>query len=363
MRIFYDGQIFAWQPAGGIGRYFANLIRELPPSFEPTLTLYGGEQNVLVPAHANLAVVRRRAFRPQALARRVAARHFARALATSEPHVVHPTYYSMLSGQRLDRLDRPLVVTVHDMIHERFRAELDPAGHVVAAKRRAILAADAVICVSENTRQDLVDAYPVADDRIFVVPEASELERPSTPAPTPSKPYFLYVGSRSHSYKNFDRVLHALAAVRAQGAECELRLAGPPLERAEIGRLRASGLTDAVHAAPWVDDAQLAHLYAGSVALIYPSLYEGFGIPPLEAMRCGTAVIAGNVASVPEVVGDAALLIDPTSVEALAHAMLELSERPDRRAALVAAGAARVRLFSWAETARRTVAVYESLSA
>jgi glycosyltransferase involved in cell wall biosynthesis len=110
-----------------------------------------------------------------------------------------------------------------------------------------------------------------------------------------------------------------------------------------------------------VDDAGLARLYAGSVALVYPSLYEGFGIPPLEAMGCGTAVIAGNVASIPEVVGDAALLIDPMSAEALAQAMLELVEHPGRRAELVAAGAARARRFSWAETARRTVAVYESL--
>jgi glycosyltransferase involved in cell wall biosynthesis len=363
VKILYDGLIYAVQPAGGVSRYVTNLVGNLPSSYEPMLTLVGGGRaNVTLPVHPRLRLVVRREIRPRLLGRPLAARAFVRARRKLRPDVVHPSYYSLLTGESVAALDQPVVITVYDMIHERFQRELDPDGWTARTKRAAVGRADAVICISENTKADLMEICGVSAERITVIPPASELEAPVAPAPDRGPTYFLYVGSREHSYKNFDRLLRAMQAVREHASEVELALAGPPLQAAERGRISELGLADAVRVHAWVDDAGLARLYQASVALVYPSLYEGFGIPLLEAMRCGTAVIAGRVASIPEVVADAALLVDPTSSEALAGAMIELLESRTKRAQLLAAGASRAAKFSWAEAARRTVSVYEAIT-
>jgi glycosyltransferase involved in cell wall biosynthesis len=125
--------------------------------------------------------------------------------------------------------------------------------------------------------------------------------------------------------------------------------------------ISALDLTGRVKNVGFVSDAHLAKLYRCSEALVYPSLYEGFGIPPLEAMSCGTLVICSNTSSLPEVVGDAAIMIDPTSVDELADAMLSLRSISGRER-LVEKGKKRAALFAWAETAKRTADLYEKIA-
>jgi glycosyltransferase involved in cell wall biosynthesis len=142
-----------------------------------------------------------------------------------------------------------------------------------------------------------------------------------------------------------------------------LIVAGPPFDEEERATITSLGLEGAVQHVGVVTDQQLAGLYANSLALVYPSRYEGFGIPPLEAMACGAAVIAANTSSIPEVVGDAAQLFEPGSGDALTEALRAVLLDDPHRSALIDRGHARAATFSWARTARETRAIYESVSA
>jgi glycosyltransferase involved in cell wall biosynthesis len=243
------------------------------------------------------------------------------------------------------------------MIGELF-GEGTPADSEV--KRQAVRAAQGVICVSENTKRDLVHLFGVDDSKVRVIYEASELSISMVPsdAPPAEYPYFLFVGSHQWPYKNFTRLLRSFATVCQRHSEVKLCIAGPSLLPEQRKLIDSLKMTHRIVETGRVSDTQLATLYHRSVALVYASLYEGFGIPPLEAMACGTAVIASNSSSIPEVVGDAALLIDPQSEEDIAAAMIKLLDDPVRREQLVRLGREREKLFSWEKMAAEIYELY-----
>jgi glycosyltransferase involved in cell wall biosynthesis len=253
-------------------------------------------------------------------------------------------------------------MTVWDMTHERFRAQLDPRGIHAWFKRRAVTQADALLCISSNTRDDLLELYDVDESRVHVIPLATDMSTDAVTGTeaTPDRPYLLYVGARP-SYKNFDSVLQALARTRGDLADIALCVVGAPLTTAELERIQELGLTDRVEAAGYADDTRVAALYASSIALVYPSRYEGFGIPPLEAMACGTVAITSNTSSIPEVVGDAALTFDPDDIEQLIEHIQTAATDTAARARLIERGQRRAVEFSWDRTARETFDIYRAL--
>ncbi|MGO8703709.1 MAG: glycosyltransferase family 4 protein [Candidatus Brocadiia bacterium] len=230
----------------------------------------------------------------------------------------------------------------------------------------------AVIATSENTRQDVHRQLHVPLDRIHVVPLAAD--EVFTPEPDPAlvrerlapcgladRPFLLYAG-RLEPRKNIPGLVRAYARVRSEspGAAPLLVLAGAkgwsyePIFR-EVERL---GLANEVRHLQAPDDATQAALMNAALALVYPSFYEGFGLPPLEAMACGCPVIASNNSSLPEVVADAAIQVDPRDEPALAQAMRAVVTRPELRASLRERGLRRAKLFSWDRVARETLDVY-----
>ncbi len=368
MRILYDGTIFGFQAAGGISRYFTSLIRRLPADWQPSI-ITPQVENLIFPEHPNLHVYRWRRFRPAQVSN-VLERHYFQTLARRiRPQLVHPTYYTLLtrrqaSANQFHRNYRcPVVLNVWDMIHEVYPQMIEQGDFWAARKREAVQAADAVICISEHTRQDLLERLPIPEERVFVVPLASDLDESLAHGdePTPPSPYFLYVGGRSAGYKNFDGLLAAFARVASQRSEPILAVVGPPLSEQENQRIHAHGISGRVQRLPMTSDRGLAKLYRCAQAFVYPSLYEGFGIPPLEAMACGTAVIASDRSSLPEVVGDAGLSFDPTATDATEHLtahLLSMLDDPSRRAELIVRGRDRAKLFSWDLAAAQTQAVY-----
>ncbi len=362
MRILYDGFIYSIQAAGGINRYFSQIIKRLPQNYIPTLTA-SHINYVDQPTHPNLALIKYRGFRPGRISCRVE-RVFFRMFSARNYDVIHPTYYYLLSQQEFKDLRSPLVVTVWDMIHEIFHKEMDPLGNCAAMKRKAIMAAQAIICISHNTRKDLLERYPQIEDRVSVVHLAPGINasHSTDSGPIPARPYYLYVGSREVSYKNFDGLLSAFAKVIASNSDVTLCVVGPPFEKREEKLINDLRLENNIEHYRYADNDHLAKLYQGSIALVYPSFYEGFGIPPLEAMSCGTAVIASNCSSIPEVVGDAALLIDPASQEEMIEALLRLLNDSSERDRLIVKGHERVKAFSWDYTTKQTVAVYDRVS-
>ncbi|MBD2099627.1 glycosyltransferase family 1 protein [Leptolyngbya sp. FACHB-261] len=364
MRILYDGQIYAIQFAGGVNRYFANLISRLPEDYTPLLTTCQNRE-VNYPTHPNLKVFfyKRFGFRPGRLSYWLEKYYFRSVTNFGRYEVFHPTYYSLLTQQNFDTVKRPIVVTVYDMIHELFAKQTDPDGHQIEEKRQAVLAAQAIICISENTKKDLLERYPALEDRVTVTYLATDMNVSlayGTEA-VPTRPYYLYVGSR-YNYKNFDRILMALAKAISIRPELMLCVVGPAFNDEEKQLVATLNLAHAIEHYNYADDRHLAKLYRCSLALVYPSLYEGFGIPPLEAMSCRTAVVASNCSSIPEVVGDAGILFGPNSITDLADILIDLSENPTKRDELIAKGEKRATMFSWEKTAAQTLAVYQAIS-
>jgi len=360
MRVLYDGKIFDRQKAGGINRYFEKLIDHLPEFVEPSMTLtrYPSQnfpQNEKLQRHIfNFAMPR--PFRR--ISRSIQALHFESVRKAIQPDLLHMTYYDTLGGCENITDGTPLVLTVHDMIHELFPDLLDRRGKHAMMKKRAIDRADAIVCVSHKTRADLLDRFPECESRTAVVYHATDLGEIEPEDWQPERPYFLYVGSRI-SYKNFDGLLDAFQKVVARKPDVQLRLVGPEFSRPEIARIGSLGLEGHILNHGVVDDYRLSCMYRKSVAFVYPSLYEGFGLPLLEAMSCETPVIASNTSSIPEVASDAALLFDPHSKTDLTEAILFLLDNPSLRQQMIQEGKNRCKFFSWKKSAAQTCDVYK----
>ncbi len=361
MDILYDGMIFSMQKAGGINRYFANIISRLPDTDTPTLTTRHN-LGINVPAHPRLRVKQFYPFRPHRISQPLEKAYF-----RSAQHrygVAHPTYYSLLTQQEFGCYRCPVVVTVYDMIHEKFPEHFrdESQRNLWQEKKRAVERADAVICISENTKQDLVAFYPAIENKIAVTYLATEMDLRLTQGDqkVPKRPYFLFVGGRS-GYKNFDGLLTALSQVAPKYPDALVCVVGSAFSEAEQKTIANLGLTSHFQHYGNIDDRHLAKLYHHSLALVYPSRYEGFGIPLLEAMACETVVVGASVSSVPEVIGDAGLLFDPNSGE-LTDILLALLSGFVDRTDFIQRGRQRAKEFRWDKTAAQTVAVYQKIA-
>jgi mannosyltransferase len=252
------------------------------------------------------------------------------------------------------------VVTVHDCIAERFDRGARRALHVWQ-KKRALKAASRVICVSENTKKDLLDYYPwFGAERIEVIHNGIDLEY-FTPMLEVKNSALLYVGARA-SHKNFQLALRLLATPTAQDLGLRLHVTGgADLSVGEKALMKQLGIYDRVELLGALTRHELRKAYRQSYALIYPSLYEGFGIPPLEAMASGCPVLCSDSSSLPEVVGDAAQTFAPNSVEAAELALQRVSQEP-YRSLMIQRGLARVASFSQDRMVQRTVDLYRTLA-
>jgi glycosyltransferase involved in cell wall biosynthesis len=261
------------------------------------------------------------------------------------------------------------VVTVHDLIYARFpdaHAGIRDMGMKVlvpAAVRRS----DRVIADSKSTRDDLIELLGVRADRIDVVPLGlGNVQRDPAPPTVETRERFglgerrvLLSLSAKRPHKNLAALIGALAKIPPERRPL-LLLPGYTTPHEEELRRRAAdvGVADDVRFLGWVSNGEVEGLWAIAEAFVFPSLYEGFGLPVLEAMARGVPVACSNASSLPEVVGDAALLFDPRDEHAIAHALLRLLDDGALRERLAASGRERVREFTWARTARLTLASY-----
>ena len=255
----------------------------------------------------------------------------------------------------------PLVVTVHDLSHFILR-DLFPAHKRVLASwlmRRAVSRARAVLVDAGSTRRDLLLRIPAAAGKVHVVPLGvgpAFFAPEGAPLPAPREPpYLLCVGNRK-PHKNLEAAVEVLHRLREGYPELRLVLAGAPLADggALLRHAAARGVLERVDDVGAVSDAELRELYAGTACFLLPSLYEGFGLPALEAMASGAPVVASDRASLPEVVGDAGLLADPEDPDALAAAVHRVLSDPALRAELRTRGLARAARHTWAAAATGT---------
>lgn len=283
----------------------------------------------------------------------------------------------------LFKLRAPTVITVHDLAFVRFPEILDAAARRYYGQiGRAVQRADAIIAVSQNTRRDLAEFLNVDPARVDVVPEAAAAHFKPLDLPQHAErtinghtlrrdTFALFVGTLEPR-KNLPTLLRALRSVLDRHAQRRHTDADPPslviagargwLDSDIFALVRDLRLGNAVHWLGPVDTRILVWLYNACRLYLHPELYSGFGLPILEAMQCGAPVVAANVASLPEVAGNAGLLLPPEDVAAWADAWSALWHSSTRRDQLRRAGVQRAAQFSWANTARQTLAVYRRIA-
>jgi glycosyltransferase involved in cell wall biosynthesis len=356
MRVCYDDQIFTMQRHGGISRYFVELIRSFRDGpelgIDPRLGWRWTRNAHALEAGLGRVLTTPGGSRGRPL--RWANRLFNPLEGTAD--VVHRTFY------RANYLTRepgvPSVVTVHDMTPELF-PELFPKGNPHRQKREFIARAQAVVCVSESTRRDLVRLYgPPAAPITVAHLGVRNVFAPGVAPPTwcPDR-YLLFVGARD-GYKDFRVALEAFAEVAATvPAITLLAVGGGAFTSDEETLLSRWGLGERViqHDA---SDMELPGIFGGAHAFVFPSRYEGFGLPTLEAMACGTPVVLADSSSHPEVGGEAALYFPPGDSSALAAQVRRLISDGRGRSDFVANGISRAKRFSWRDTAAATAAAY-----
>jgi glycosyltransferase involved in cell wall biosynthesis len=268
----------------------------------------------------------------------------------------------------------PVVITVYDIIALQFPDWCTPTNRMNYGLMlpRAIRKAAGIIVPSEATRKDVIACFPAAATKTRAIPLAAGSEFGVAPDPADCEAarrryglpesYILFVGNLEPK-KNLVRLVEAYALLRERGTGHGLVIAGSPAWGGEHlrARIRALGLEGSVVLTGVVRPEDLPCVYAMADVFAFPSLYEGFGLPPLEAMAAGVPVVASNRASLPEVTGDAAILVDPLRADAIADAIQDVLSNGELRNRLVAKGRERTRMFSWSRTARATEAFYRQV--
>ncbi|MDO4715166.1 MAG: glycosyltransferase family 1 protein [Bacteroidales bacterium] len=358
MRIVIDNIIFSWQRSGGISVVWGELLKGLLAASDAEVQILeyeGASAFNIVRRHLHIAPkLLRRLSRHWFIFKRYMSRAWHFQGVASEPFIFHSSYYRYSTHAKAIN-----VVTVHDFIYERFTHSLATMIHRWQ-KRAALRAADIVVCISQNTKDDLLHYYPeISPERIRIIHNGvSDTYQPLPHEYTPPltlqhDSYLLFVGSRA-AYKRFD-----IAVATAQATGQSLAIVGPPLSSAEQALLNQHRVC--WHAYGYLEEQALRYLYAKATALIYASEYEGFGIPIVEAQRCGCPVIACGFSSIPEVIGDYPILLTrPDVTEAMSYVDRLLHE-PLFREKVVSLGYANAKRFSWQRMQEQYIQLYRDL--
>jgi len=252
------------------------------------------------------------------------------------------------------------------MIHERFSDSFSQTDRTSVEKALAVARADHVICISEQTKRDLIEILGVEASKISVVYLGFNLishDKPVTITVGQSRPFILYVGNRE-GHKNFERLLIAYAtSIKLKNNFDLICFGGGAFSDKEKALMQQLGVSVDRVSQVSGNDALLAGYYRASSAFVYPSLYEGFGIPPLEAMSFDCPVVCSNLSSIPEVVGDAGEMFDPYDPDSIRVAIERVVDDVQLQEVLISRGRERIKLFSWERCAQETLDVYRKVLA
>jgi glycosyltransferase involved in cell wall biosynthesis len=366
VRIVYDGTIFTSQASGGISRYFRRLIEEAARlrrnwTFDVHI-VEDGREPARLPSGHNIRITRRRHLRPGWFWLPVNYANRQSKIRNAQPSILHTTL-----ARPFFRVPCPLVTTIHDAIIEKFPEFYAHKSHDRAKRwwRWSTQRADAVFTVSKTSRSDILDIWSPSPCRVHVTYPGVEEAFAQPPSEIVAevrrkfdvqRPYLLYVGHRAE-HKNFQVLATAIRNSAMKGLD--LVLVGGADQVPELAGW--AGLAqNRLHHLQRVTDSELSALYSGAVALVFPSLYEGFGFPLVEAMSCGTPVVSSDIPSSREVCGDVAEFFQARDAADCVRAILRVQHR-EKRESMIEKGIERAKLFSWPSCADETIRVYEKL--
>ncbi|QDK79730.1 glycosyltransferase family 4 protein [Spirosoma sp. KCTC 42546] len=363
-KVFIDHQKFSTQKYGGISRYFANIIEGIKHTEDITyqlgvlhaknhylqnepLAMKGALSDQIMNKHEKLDILANKFY-------------CERILKKNEFDVFHPTYYDPYF---LNLLKKPLVITIHDLTYERLPEYFWAQDPLTQQKRLNIERADAIIAISNTTRKDLLHFFNVDPAKVFTIYHGIELDTPLQFQPVPHLPerYVLFVGDRS-GYKNFYLFMNAIQPLMLDMPDLNVVLTGGgKVEVADQEFLMRLGLTDRVRHINATDE-QLNYLYQNTQLFVYPSLYEGFGLPILEAFKAKCPILLSDTDCFREVAADAAVYFKSTDLNDLTSKLSSTLADSALRAKLVELGSQRLKSFPLKKSIDKTLDVYRSLA-
>ncbi len=274
-------------------------------------------------------------------------------------------------------LNRPFIVTVHDLARCCFNYDQETITEKILLNldKRYIKRASHIIAISQSTKSDLVKYLNIPESKINIIYNGVDhnIFKPYEPyqmspyhVTLSHKPYILYVGSERRR-KNLGRLFEAFAMLRQEFPKLKLvRIGGlgrsKQLRSEMLKKLSSLGITEDVTFVDYISELELAYYYSSATLLAYPSLYEGFGLPPLEAMACGCPVVTANISSLPEVVGEAGIMVNPYDTSSLVQAIRRVLTDDKLRDNMVGRGLEQSKKFSWEKTAELTLQVYNKVA-
>lgn len=348
MNVIYDNQIFAFQKYGGISRMFVELLKRIKEKEDCTVSVVAiGSNNYYLNALRGKKVRNNKWVDSylRMLICNCINKLFVKLKCIMNPSsILHTTYYDTWY---LDHCNVKIVCTIHDMIFEKISNSDMNFEKIIQDKKRYIYESDLIVTVSENTKNDILYYYPdVPTEKIKVIYHGNSMKEVKRDKDI-CKKYILFVGNRD-SYKNFKVVIKALKVIVQQfNRDIQLVCVGggsfSTEEKEMIDSLKLSERVEQKNC----NDEELAYLYTNAVCFVFPSYYEGFGIPILEAWNCGCPVVLSNSSCFPEIAANAALYFEPDNDCELAKIVLDVLDNPNLQRELVQLGKSRLKLYDW----------------
>ena len=356
MKILFDYPGFELKVSGA-GRYFLEIIRALDNRNE---IIIASKYMNNISASEYFKINRRfmndfQFIGKSRVEKLLQRKHANQIIKRNEYDIFHATGQDYYYKKEIRSL--PLVITVHDLIYEMIFQH----GTIDSERLELYNRADRIIAISNNTKLDLINLYPNIDkNKIFVIHHGVSTLKYEIVSHIRGN-YILYVGTRKEEYKNFKRFVNALHPLLIQDSTLKIVCTGLPFTNLEIQMLKKNNLIDKLVNVGFVSDMELYSLYANAMAFVFPSIYEGFGLPILEAFNAGCPVCLSNTSCFPEIAGNAALYFDPFDENSIYNTVSKLIYDIELKKRLINDGIERLKLFSWINTANKTEEVYKSI--
>lgn len=367
MKIIYDYQAFSMQSYGGISRYFCEIINEfnnnIDIEYEIPILLSNNyyinsikETNKFFPNKSFKGKNRIMAM--------VNKNHSKRFIKNeSQKYIFHPTYYDPYFLELIG--NNPFILTIHDMIHEIYKGVyFDKDDKIINYKKTLALKAKKIIAISENTKNDIIRFYGIEEEKIEVVYHGTSLMSNNIIKPdicNKFNRYVLFVGQRK-GYKNFENFIKSMKQIILKDNELNIICAGGgSFDQNEKCLIKDLEIEQNIFQYSF-NDSELAFLYKNALAFVFPSLYEGFGIPILEAFACNCPQVISNSSCFPEIAGDAAEYFNPNDIYSMVCSISNVIYNKQYRKELINKGNERLKFFSWKTAAQKTKDLYEELS-